>query len=104
MTVVSFMIAIPSLRRRPVAGGLTPATNATAPIGHLLPDFFEKLFRAPVAGDPNRRAFDIGAPTMSRSQGSPAATTGSRRPDHFETTLPSPVEEPIRKREERRRG
>ena len=25
----------------PLAGGLTPATNATAPIRHLLPDFFD---------------------------------------------------------------
>jgi hypothetical protein len=41
--VVSFMIAIPLPGRRPLVGGLTPATNAICPIRQRLPDFFEDL-------------------------------------------------------------
>jgi hypothetical protein len=49
--VVSFMISVPFAFAPPLAGGLTPATNTTAPTRHLLPDFFEK-----VSGTPVRRA------------------------------------------------
>src|SRR5450755_2034474 len=53
--VVSFMIAVPSPWCRPLAGGLTPATNTTAPIRHRLPDFFEELSGTPVVSDPTAR-------------------------------------------------
>ena len=46
---VSFAVA------PPLVGDLTPTTNATAPIRHRLPDFFENLpGGTPVAGDPPR--------------------------------------------------
>jgi hypothetical protein len=38
-------------------GGLTPATNTTAPIRHRLPDFFEELSGTPVVRDPTARRF-----------------------------------------------
>ena len=43
--VVSFMIAVPFALAPPLVGGLTPATNTTAPIRHRLPDFFRRIFR-----------------------------------------------------------
>src|SRR5258706_15144411 len=46
--VVSFMIAVPFALAPPLVGGLTPATNTTAPIRHRLPDFFEELSGTPL--------------------------------------------------------
>ena len=38
-------------------GGLTPATNTTAPIRHPLPDFFEEFSGTPVVIAPTARQF-----------------------------------------------
>jgi hypothetical protein len=50
--VVSFIFAVLTFAPPPV-GGLTPATNTTAPIRHRLPNFFEHLSR-----DAVRQRFD----------------------------------------------
>lgn len=55
---VGGVIAVPLPRRRPLVGGLTPATNTTAPIRHRLPDFFRGLSATPVVSDPTSRAAD----------------------------------------------
>ena len=46
--VVSFIIAVPFALAPPLVGGLTPATNITAPIRHRLPHFFEELSGTPL--------------------------------------------------------
>src|SRR5919204_3031056 len=71
--VVSFMSAAP-YQAPPLVGGLTPATNTTAPIRHRLPDFFEELSATPVVSDPTARQFhgDRAPPPQARP-----ARTGS---------------------------
>src|SRR6476659_1150004 len=49
--VVSFIIAVPFPWGRPLAGGLTPATNTAGPIRHRLSDFFRGL-SGKVVSDP----------------------------------------------------
>src|SRR6266536_2334690 len=41
----------------PLVGGLTPATNTTAPIRHRLPDFLRGLSGTPIVSDPTTRQF-----------------------------------------------
>src|SRR5215475_6336986 len=67
--VISFMIAAPTLAP-PLVGGLTPATNTTAPIRHRLPDFFQRTFR-----DAGRQRSD--STTVSRRQRSTTSSAYS---------------------------
>jgi hypothetical protein len=55
--VVSFMIAVSADVVPPLGGGLSPATNATAPIRHRRPDFFEELSGTPGVSDRPARQF-----------------------------------------------
>ena len=41
----------------PLVGGLTPATNTTAPIRHRVPDFFDELSGTPVVSDSTHGRF-----------------------------------------------
>src|SRR4051794_27270426 len=51
------MIAIPFTLTPPLVGGLTSATNTTAPTRHRLPDFFEELSGTPIVSGPTARRF-----------------------------------------------
>src|ERR1700738_1099023 len=81
--VVSFIIAVPFALAPTLVGGLTPATNTTAPIRHRLLDFFEELSGTPVVSDPTAR--------VSRRQRSTTASAPSANQLGASYTVPLAV-------------
>src|ERR1700744_2539747 len=50
----------------PLVGGLTPATNTSAPIRHRLADFFQELSGPPAVNDPTPQRFRVTADVLVR--------------------------------------